>query len=54
MGVYDPVLSEEREDFGNELSPIRGLWSDPWRVGEDFHVVRFPREGETANPFLLQ
>lgn len=29
IGVYGLVLAEEREDFWNELSAIRGLWNDP-------------------------
>ena len=42
--VYNPILVEEREDFWNELSAIRGLWNDPWCVGGDFNVLRFPME----------
>ena len=32
--VYNPIINEERKNFWNELSDIRGLWSDPW-----YHVI---------------
>ena len=43
-GVYGPMLVVEREDFWAELSAIRGFWRDPWCIGGDFNVVRFPEE----------
>ncbi|RVW26396.1 Transposon TX1 uncharacterized 149 kDa protein [Vitis vinifera] len=36
--------SNEKEDFWEELSAIRGLWEDPWCLGGDFNAVRFPEE----------
>ncbi|RVW98026.1 hypothetical protein CK203_029119 [Vitis vinifera] len=44
IGVYNPVLAKERDDFWNELGAIRRLWHNPWCVGGDFNVVRFPKE----------
>ena len=43
-GVYGPVCNRDREDFWKELGSIKGLWSDPWCVGGDFNLVRFPKE----------
>ena len=33
IGVYNPILAKERDDFWNELGAIRGLWHNPWCVG---------------------
>ena len=41
IGVYGPMLNEEKENFWNELGDIRGLWNDLWCVGKDFNVMRF-------------
>ena len=43
-GVYGPVCSRDREDFWEELGSIKGLWRDPWCVGRDFNMVRYPEE----------
>ncbi|RVW99754.1 hypothetical protein CK203_029301 [Vitis vinifera] len=43
-GVYGSVNSRDREDFWEKLGSIRGLWSDPWCVGWDFNMIRFPEE----------
>ena len=43
-GVYGPVCSRDREEFWEELESVKGLWSDPWCVGGDFNLVRFPKE----------
>ncbi|RVW56523.1 hypothetical protein CK203_072539 [Vitis vinifera] len=43
-GVYGPTIKRHRELFWEELGAIRGLWSDPWCIGGDFNVVRFPSE----------
>ncbi|RVW50375.1 hypothetical protein CK203_086395 [Vitis vinifera] len=43
-GVYGLVCSGDREEFWEELGSVKGLWSDPWCVGGDFNLVRFPEE----------
>ena len=43
-GVYEPTMKQYRELFWEELGAIRGLWSDPWCIGGDFNVVKFPSE----------
>ena len=42
--MYGPTLKCNRELFWEELGVIRGLWSDPWCIGGDFNVVKFPSE----------
>ena len=44
MSVYGPTRKEYEEDLWGELGAIRGLWEDPWYIGENFNVVRFPCE----------
>ncbi|RVX11624.1 hypothetical protein CK203_015802 [Vitis vinifera] len=41
--VYGPTMKRFREPFWEELGAIRGLWTDPWCIGGDFNVIRFPR-----------
>ena len=42
--VYGPFSRDGRSLIWEELSAIRGLWEDPWCIGEDFNVIRFPSE----------
>ena len=42
--MYGPVCSGDREEFWEELGSVKGLWSNPWCVGGDFNLVRFPEE----------
>ncbi|RVW64198.1 hypothetical protein CK203_046363 [Vitis vinifera] len=42
--VYGPTLKRYRKLFWEELGAICGLWSDPWYIGEDFNMIRFPNE----------
>ncbi|RVW93853.1 Zinc finger CCCH domain-containing protein 37 [Vitis vinifera] len=43
-GVYGPTMKRYRELFWEELGAIRGLWNDPWCIGGDFNMIRFPNE----------
>ncbi|RVW47786.1 hypothetical protein CK203_091740 [Vitis vinifera] len=43
-GVYGPTLRRYREVFWEELGAIRGLWNDPWCIGGDFNMIKFPNE----------
>ena len=42
--VYGPLSSGKRNLLWDELGVIRGLWEDPWCVGGDFNIIRFPFE----------
>ena len=33
-GVYGPMPSREKKEFWKELGAIKGLWDDPWCMGE--------------------
>ena len=39
--VYGPFLRGQREDFWEELTDIRGFWTDPWCVHEGVNMLRF-------------
>ena len=41
-GVYGPTMKRYRELFWEELRAICGLWNDPWCIGGDFNMIRFP------------
>lgn len=41
---YAMVCKRDKENSQDELGTIRGLWSDPWYVGGDFNLIRFPGE----------
>ena len=43
-GVYGPIVKRCRESLREELGAIWGLWNDPWCIGGDFNVIRFPYE----------
>ena len=40
--VYGPTMKQYKELFWEELGTIQGLWSDPWCIGGDFNVIKFP------------
>ena len=41
-GVYGPCSRKDKEGPWVELGAIKGLWGNPWYVGGNFNVVRFP------------
>ena len=43
-GVYGPLDAVSRDEFWSELSVVKGLWGNPWCIGGDFNVIRFPNE----------
>ena len=43
-GVYGPTAYGAREFLWDELGAINGLWNDPWCIGGDFNITRFPNE----------
>ena len=42
--MYGPVEKRLRESFWEELGLIKGLWEDPWCVGDDFNEILSPNE----------
>ena len=42
--VYGSTKREFREDMWGERGVVQGLWGDPWCLGGNFKVVRFPGE----------
>ncbi|RVW57124.1 Ubiquitin carboxyl-terminal hydrolase 5 [Vitis vinifera] len=43
-GVYGPFTRKERETMWEELGAIRGIWDDPWCLGDDFNATLSQRE----------
>ncbi|RVX23175.1 hypothetical protein CK203_000044 [Vitis vinifera] len=43
-GVYGPFTRKEREIMWEELGVIRGIWDDPWCLGDDFNATLSQRE----------
>ena len=43
-GVCGPFTKNERECLWDEIGAIRGLWEEPWCVGDDFNVILSQRE----------
>ena len=44
IGVYGPTVYGIRKELWRGLGAIRGLWDDPWCIGGDFNMIRFPIE----------
>ena len=44
MDVYGPTTREGRDQLWEDLGAIRGLWGEPWCIGGDVNVTRFPNE----------
>ena len=44
IGVYRPTNKNLREEPWKDIGVVRGVWLDPWCLGRDFNVLRFPRE----------
>ena len=43
-GVYGPFTKVERDGMWEEFGAIRGLWEDPWCLGEDFNITLLQSE----------
>ncbi|RVW95784.1 LINE-1 retrotransposable element ORF2 protein [Vitis vinifera] len=48
-GVYGPFSKEDRDTFWGELGAIRGIWDDPWCVGDELELVDIPLHGGVAS-----
>ena len=44
MGIYGPTENIVKELLWDELGAIRGLWEDPWCLGGDCNIIKFPGE----------
>ncbi|RVX18895.1 hypothetical protein CK203_007019 [Vitis vinifera] len=56
-GVYGPFTKEERECLWEEIGAIRGIWEEPWCLGDQFSGVlqrRLPRPIFDHFPLLLE
>ena len=51
--VYGPIMGGVREDFWEELGAIRGLWTEPWCIGGDFNVTKFPGESNKGGEIYV-
>lgn len=43
-GIYGLTLGKDRNRLWHELGAIRGLWMEPWYVGDDFNTIMYPIE----------
>ena len=43
-GVYGPTIKTFRDSLWEELGAVKGLWDEPWCIGGDFNIFRFPWE----------
>lgn len=43
-GVYGPNLDSLRSSLWDELAGLSSWWEQPWCIGGDFNVTRFPAE----------
>ena len=42
--MYESTKRVFREELWEDFGAIGGLWGDPWCIGGDFHIIRFPIE----------
>jgi hypothetical protein len=49
VNVYGPVQLERKKDFLNELTIKISNMSDPFVIGGDFNMIRFPWEKSSDN-----
>ena len=52
-GVYGPFTKEDRECLWDEVGAIRGLWGEPWYVGETL-MLFYPKGKEAGKGGLPQ
>ena len=52
MRVYGSTSKGERELLWEDLGAIRGLWGEPWCIGDNFNTTRFPIERNSEGRIL--
>ena len=52
-GVYGPFSKEDRECLWDELGAIKGIWGEPWYVGETL-MLFYPKGKEAGKGGLPQ
>lgn len=44
VGVYNPTVRSEVDNFLQELDDVKACWELPWCIGGDFNLIRFSLE----------
>ena len=42
--VYGPLKGANKDCLWEGLGAIKGMWGEPWVIGGNFNIIRFPKE----------